>query len=220
MKARRVARELALLSLSQFGKNIAELNDKTIDDLVLNSIRTLSDYSYSLLKDVIPDLLNIKEYLDVVELNSAENLSRPIEADMLPAKIPDTKQFRAMVDSVLTSAEYILQAAEIVEMKTLLEQKDVKSYTIRIIKTFLENKETIDESINGCSEGWNIERVLKLDRAILRIAIVEIKFFNDVPNAVAADEAVELAKKYSTDDSPRFINGILGNYISNLGNSN
>ena len=84
------------------------------------------------------------------------------------------------------------------------------------IKGIIENKGAIDDTINRYAEGWDISRIAKVDLAILRLSIYEILFADDIPNKVSANEAVELAKLFSSDKSPAFINGVLGKVISNL----
>ena len=68
----------------------------------------------------------------------------------------------------------------------------------------------LDEKISGALKGWTLRRLSKVDLAILRLAVYEMKFDEDVPVGVAINEAVELSKKYGGDESPAFINGILG----------
>lgn len=215
MKARRVARELALLTMSQLSKKPDSLDDKTIEDLVLTAVRTLSDYAYSNLKNTTVDLLTIKESLDETELNDPVNLSTPMDSEMLPAQVTDTKTIREYADTMLDSAEYVLHAIEIVEMLAHIKQREVLSYSIRLIKEYSTHANEIEEVIDTNAKGWNIDRILKMDKNILSLALLEIRYFKDIPNGVAADEAVELAKKYSSEDSPKFINGILGQVIAN-----
>jgi N utilization substance protein B len=78
-----------------------------------------------------------------------------------------------------------------------------------------EGKTGIDELIVGHAKGWAIDRMPALDRAILRLGIYELLSRPDVPVAVVIDEAVELAKRFSTDDSGRFVNGILAAVAKN-----
>ena len=73
----------------------------------------------------------------------------------------------------------------------------------------LEKLEEIDEMINQQAKGWTTERMSKVDLTIIRLAVYEIKFDEDVPTGVAINEAVELAKKYSSDSGPAFVNGVL-----------
>lgn len=68
----------------------------------------------------------------------------------------------------------------------------------------------IDEIISECSEGWELSRLMKTDLAILRLALYEILFDDSVPPKVSINEAVELSKAFSGDDSPGFVNGLLG----------
>lgn len=84
-----------------------------------------------------------------------------------------------------------------------------------LIKGTLERLEIIDRHIEQNAVGWTKDRIAKVDLAILRLAIYEILFRDDIPDSVAVNEAVELSKKYSTDESGGFINGILGKIIRN-----
>lgn len=72
----------------------------------------------------------------------------------------------------------------------------------------------IDGLLDKYAKGWTVERMSKVDKAILRLAVYEIKYAPDVPDGVAANEAVELAKTFSTDEAPAFVNGILGKIIN------
>jgi N utilization substance protein B len=83
-------------------------------------------------------------------------------------------------------------------------------YAREIVDGVTDHREEIDELIVSYAQGWVIDRMPNIDRALLRLAAWEILFNSEVPTAVAIDEAVELAKEYSTDDSGRFINGVLG----------
>ena len=78
------------------------------------------------------------------------------------------------------------------------------------------SKDELDTAIVDNARGWALDRMPALDRAILRLAIFELKSRTDVPVAVIIDEAVELAKRFSTDDSGRFVNGILATLAKSL----
>ncbi len=83
-------------------------------------------------------------------------------------------------------------------------------YAREIVDGVDDHREEIDELIASYAQGWTIERMPNVDRAILRLSSWEVLHNPEVPAAVAIDEAVELAKQYSTDDSSRFVNGVLG----------
>lgn len=86
----------------------------------------------------------------------------------------------------------------------------VPEHTVRLVEGVDEHARRIDELIDTHASGWSIDRLPDVDRAILRMAVYELLWADDVPDAVVIDEAVELAKTLSTDDSPGYVNGVLG----------
>ncbi len=91
----------------------------------------------------------------------------------------------------------------------------IRSFAEELVLGVFENKKKLDDVIRKSSKNWKLERMSRADRSILRLGAFEILFRQDIPPKVSIDEAVELGKKYSTDDSSAFINGILDN-IYNL----
>jgi len=83
-------------------------------------------------------------------------------------------------------------------------------YAREIVDGVADHRDEIDELIATYAQGWTLERMPNVDRALLRLSSWEVLHNPEVPTAVAIDEAVEMAKEYSTDDSARFINGVLG----------
>ncbi|HVV20235.1 MAG TPA: transcription antitermination factor NusB [Pseudonocardiaceae bacterium] len=86
----------------------------------------------------------------------------------------------------------------------------VNDYTVTLVEGVTANRARIDDVLAEHSEGWSLPRMPAVDRAVLRLGLYELLWSTDVPPAVVIDEAVELAKSLSTDDSPRFVNGVLG----------
>lgn len=82
-------------------------------------------------------------------------------------------------------------------------------YAREIVQGFIDHADEIDGLISASSTGWPLDRMPVVDRCILRIAVWESRYNPEVPLGVAIDEAVELAKELSTDDSPKFVNGLL-----------
>ena len=87
-------------------------------------------------------------------------------------------------------------------------EKDCE-YIITKFKSIVEKLEEIDNAIGEASKGWKVSRMAKVDLALIRLAVYEMKHEEDVPVKVAINEAIELAKQYGTDDSPAFVNGVL-----------
>jgi transcription antitermination protein NusB len=91
----------------------------------------------------------------------------------------------------------------------------VNDYTARLVRGVQEHINRIDELLSSYSEGWTLERMPAVDRNALRIGIFEVVYVDDVPDAVAVTEAVNLVRDLSTDESPAFVNGVLGNIVRN-----
>jgi len=86
----------------------------------------------------------------------------------------------------------------------------VPEHTVRLVEGVAEHAARIDALIDAHASNWSIDRLPDVDRAILRMATFELLWADDVPDVVVIDEAVELAKALSTDDSPAYVNGVLG----------
>jgi len=95
--------------------------------------------------------------------------------------------------------------------RVALGDPPINDYTIGLVEGVTAHRQQIDEVLSTYAESWTLKRMPGVDRAILRLGAYELLFAADVPPAVAIDEAVELARLLSTDDSPRFVNGVLGN---------
>lgn len=83
-------------------------------------------------------------------------------------------------------------------------------YAVSLVEGVAAHRDRIDELIASYAEGWTLERMPVVDRNLARIAVYELLYVDEIDDAVAITEAVELAKQMSTDDSPRFLNGVLG----------
>lgn len=213
MQARRAARELALILFSQFDKQIINYSKDDFEDIILKSVRILTNNASDDLKLTVGALFNIKEFIDNYESDHEDNTQRPLGASNIPVSIPMTSDMTGRIDEMIEIAEKALTALEIAEFATLESQNEVKDYAVKIAEEFQKNHEYIDQQIQKFAKGWDIERLVKMDKDILRIAIIELLYTKDAPMKVIVDEALELAKKYSTDESSSFINGILAKVI-------
>lgn len=213
MQARRASRELALILFSQLDKNLEKYKKQDFSTIILKSVRTLVSSSYDEISLCVSQLNEVKNQVIEFENNHEDNLQRPIDCENIPVAIPLTSDFEAKIDVLLNAAEKTMSALDIAELCTLSHQDDVQEYILAICEKYQNNREEIDKMISEFAFGWDIERIFKIDKDILRIAITELVFIKDAPHKVVIDEALELAKKYSTDDSPSFINGILARIV-------
>ncbi|MDO4199778.1 MAG: transcription antitermination factor NusB [Clostridia bacterium] len=109
---------------------------------------------------------------------------------------------------------------ETVENAQLAREEKVSAFTKTLFDGVLSNLEKIDKVIDENLMGWKRERISRTALAVLRLAVYEIMFEEDTPNKVAANEAVELSKKYSTKEESAYINGILGTIITKTESAN
>ncbi|WP_026730906.1 transcription antitermination factor NusB [Fischerella sp. PCC 9605] len=195
-KPRQIARELALLSLSQLPANPKKLTEDQLPKLVLAAVRTLRSEVQDTLDNAVGELQRSNDRL----------LSSQTRAT-------DVNTARTMVKEAIsytqTAINQLSAAIEFPELIQLANQdKEVSRYAIEIVRTVDEERKNIDEQIGTALVDWQVTRLAQIDRDILRIAVAEMLYLG-VPNSVAIDEAVELAKRYSGEEGHRFINGVL-----------
>jgi transcription antitermination protein NusB len=195
MKARRIARELALLSISQLPTKPDRIAAQQLQDVVVAAIRTLSTEAKESLETAVAEL----------ERGSERLLSSQTRA-------ADLQSSRAMVQEAMDLAQAAINrvghAVEIPEFVQLSSQGDVRDYVIQVLTTVQAHRSEIDQLLQTSMVDWQVHRLVRIDQDILRIAIAEM-WFLDIPQQVAINEAVELAKRYSGEDGHRFINGVL-----------
>jgi N utilization substance protein B len=119
------------------------------------------------------------------------------------------------VDLLFEAEARGLTPAEVADARIALAEANpdvsaLNPYTVTVARGVAAHSAHIDELITSHLQGWTLERLPAVDRAVLRVAVWELLHAEDVPEPVAVDEAVELAKELSTDESPGFVNGVLG----------
>lgn len=93
------------------------------------------------------------------------------------------------------------------------ETGPVNDYTVVLVRGVTEHQARLDEVIAKYAQGWTLDRMPAVDRNVLRMATFEVLYVDDVPNPVAVSEALNLVRDLSTDESPAFVNGVLGNIV-------
>lgn len=110
-------------------------------------------------------------------------------------------------------SDYMEQAQDYIDMIDNCSDKD-SEYMLKKFSQIVEKIEELDKIISEVSVGWTLDRMNKLDLTILRLATYEIKYDDDIPEKVAINEAIEIAKKYGGDNSPSFVNGVLAKIVN------
>ena len=197
MQPRRIARELALLSLSQLPNSPEKLETQQLSNLVISAIRILTTEVQDALSPAAAELQRASDRI----LNS-ETRAVDVQASrvMVEEAIELTQTAINRVGTGLELPELIYQANQ--------PGLDVRAYTLQIVSTANVKRAEIDEQLTKALVDWQVSRLTRIDRDLLRIALVEIMFLG-IPERVAINEAVELAKRYSGEEGHRFINGVL-----------
>ncbi len=109
-----------------------------------------------------------------------------------------------------------LEVDELINIANEVGEISMNGYSKKIIAGVLQNRDEIDKKIEPLLKKWDINRISNVLRAILEVSVYEILYVDDVDPPVSINEAVELAKKYFSDDGPAFVNGILGNFVRSI----
>lgn len=201
MKARSIARELALLSLSQLPSSSEKLEAQQLSNLLVAAVRTLTTEVEDALETASGEIQRANDRLLTSE-------TRANDVQTARAMLQDGIQLTQNAINRLATA---MQLPETIQSATASEPNfDVRRYALTLITTVNQNRAEIDEILEQALVDWQLNRLARIDRDILRIAVAEIAFlgFQDRVS-VAIDEAVELAKRYSGDEGYKFINGVL-----------
>jgi N utilization substance protein B len=202
---RRIARELALLSLSQIKGNPENLEQQTLNDLILVAVRTLT--------------LEIQETLETAAAEISRGNERILASD---TKATNLKSAQTMVQEAISLTHNAINRLGTVidfpEIVQLSSQYEVREYALELIGTVYRRRAEIEQELTGALVDWQLHRLPRIDRDILQIAVAEMLYL-DIPQKVAINEAIELAKRYSDDEGYRFINGVLRRVTNKLNES-
>ncbi len=121
------------------------------------------------------------------------------------------------IDDLASAADQLGEALDWPTKAALADSESVRNFALNMIQRYQEHNQEVDKALDDAAEHWSLERMAALDREILRLALAELWYDPTVPLEVAINEAVELAKKYGTDDSGRFVNGVLSRFAADAG---
>ena len=199
MHNRSLSRELSLLSLGLIkDKGYIELNKLQIEEIFESALDTLINHCRDELDDCEADLEHVSQNLLDSELMEGSNSSFGNVRDEL-------KKAFYKIESAMNSLSVTLDFPKLIVSSN---QNDIRKDVNSRISIIVNNLTTIDFEIDSVMDGWRLKRLPRIDRDILRLAYIDIHFL-DTPLAVACDEAVNLANKYSDKQGRKMINGVL-----------
>lgn len=202
MQSRTLARELALLTLGQVSDR-APAPDTPLETLLQQALTSISQHVREALDRSAEDLQHAQRQLLDSELQEAGDSQLP--------------RVRQHLQEGLSNAEQALNrlsaSLEIPRLLLLADQEEVRRGALDRARAVLAGRESIDARLDAVMEGWRLGRLPRIDRDILRLAVVDLEEFR-APAAVACNEAVELANRYSDEQGRRMINGVLRRFTA------
>jgi len=227
--ARRIARELAVIVMPQLPKDSGKLDKVDIDMLVTRAVHMLRDYATQNLTEANAILGKSAEMLAELEIEHPSN----VHSETLQAVNLTSEDLRTQLENLERAVNFIAEALDIPDMvlhashdpvkvkcrkcahmnEAYIERagsSEVRDFLLKIVSAYLNNKSVIDDFIKQAKSRWQVERMVSIDRDILRLACAEALFMPDVPVNVCISEAVELSHRFADVKAAKFINGILG----------
>jgi len=211
MQSRTIARELALLMLGQTSdrgdrpaaaSDSRDLSDASLAPLLHQALAGLHQHAREALDRSAENLQSAEQQLLDSELHEGADAQ---QAAQLPRVRQHLKDGLAQAEMALNRISAVLELPRVL---LLADQQEVRSDAIARTRAVLKNREQIDTSLDQVMEGWRLTRLPRIDRDILRLAAADLEVFG-TPAAVACNEAIELAHRYSDDQGRRMIHGVL-----------
>lgn len=195
MQARSISRELALLSLSQLSKNPDKLSQQDLSDLVVAAVRAMT--------------LEAHEALETAAAELKRGNDRLLDSDTRDTDIKSSKaSLQEAMELTQQAIERVGMAIELPEFVQLANQPEVREYALELILCVVRNRDELNDLLDNTIVDWQLDRLPRVEQDILRLAAAELCHLN-TPDRVTIDEAVELTKRYSSDNAHRFVNGVL-----------
>lgn len=224
--ARHLGRELALLSLSALGQPGVDLETVEMADVLQRAVRVLTQEAEEYLSTSGKALEASFSALEGLDLETLAE--EPNARDLSQMRKKLAKQVQEARSHIIEEIEKVAQAVNLVGealhlplLRNLSDNPDVHKFTLKLLECYREHHTEIDRVINEVSSDWSVDRMNSLDRDTVRLGALEMLFdpvaedprVDATPIPVIINEAVELAKKYGTEESFRFVNGVLRNVM-------
>ena len=201
MQPRRFARELALLGMSQLNhQKPSAIANQDLDALVTAAVRSLAG--------------EVQDALEVASGEVQQGQDRILASQTRASNLDEARaSLTTALEKTQSAINRLGSALQIPEMIQLSNRKEIRSYSIQLISMTGQHRPEIDGELNEAMVSWQVKRLPQIDRDILRIAVVEMKYLG-VPDRVVINEAIEIAKRYSDEDGYRFVNGVLRRWVN------
>tara|TARA_B100000579_G_scaffold326746_1_gene276643 strand:+ start:71 stop:697 length:627 start_codon:yes stop_codon:yes gene_type:complete len=206
MQLKSISRELALLLLGQIKKK--DINTIDIEILLCKAIESLTQHWRDQLDFCALKLEKANQELFDSELQEDVGLLTKSRNHLKASLIDSENILNSLSDSI-----------ELPRLLALVDQQEIRELALKRVNLVIEKQDEIDKQLDCVMEGWRLKRLPRIDRDILRLAVVDLIDFN-TPTAVTCNEAVNLANRYSDEQGRRMINGVLRKLQESLLNIN
>lgn len=200
MQARRFARELALLGMSQLPDKVNSTVTQDLEGLIAAAVQSLT--------------AEAQDALEVASGDLQRSQDRLLESE---TRTSDMESAKAVVQEAILATQSAINrlgsALQIPELVQRSNRKEIHSYALELLSTTMRHRSQVDTDLDEVMVAWQVKRLPQIDRDILRIAVVEMQYLG-IPDRVAINEAIEIAKQYSDEDGYRFINGVLRRWVN------
>ncbi|MEM6713831.1 MAG: transcription antitermination factor NusB [Cyanobacteria bacterium P01_C01_bin.147] len=201
MQPRRFARELALLGMSQIDHNKpSTIAAQELDKLVTAAVRSLAG--------------EVQDALEVAAGEVQQGQDQLLASETRASNIADARtSLQKALEKTQAAINRLGSALQLPEMIQLSNRQEIRSYAIELMTVTAKHRSEVDAELDKAMVSWQVKRLPKIDRDILRIAVVEMKYLG-VADRIVINEAIEIAKRYSDEDGFRFINGVLRRWVN------
>lgn len=233
MTARRIARELAVIVLPQLPKDQNKIEKLELEDIVGRAVLMLSGHVKEILDTATAELSKVSAELDELEIAHPDNRTK-IE-NMKPVALT-TEQLRENLQRIDRAVGLVSEAIDMPELtlhggRSRIEipcskckhvssvvfdrndKSEVRNFLVQLLTAYVQNRTVIDEFIRSTRSKWKMERMVSIDRDILRLACAEAFFMPEIPVKVAINEAIELCHRFADAKAAKLINGILADLV-------
>lgn len=211
MKARSVARELALLIWFETPDkaSLKENKEARFEELVSNAVRVLASHAEEKLDEAVPVVENALAQVEQIQDDHPDNEDIPYQLPTNPVPLPNTQEFAKLLNDVLQAANLIAFGLDLPELINLSEKEHVQNYVRMLLNSLLDNHTVIETRLQEALVDWRLERLNKIDRCVMELAVAELMATDSVELATVIDECLNLSKRYSDTESHKLINGTL-----------
>lgn len=215
--------------MPQLPKDREKLERQDLDAIIAKSVRMLCDYAKQNLAEANSLLLSCSQALAEIEVEHPNNANAIEDLRAVPI---NTGQLREAVEKLERALNFAAEALDVPDLAALsgrtevtvdckncghasltyvdkTDKTEVRDFLVRLIIVYLDHRAQIDEFIKHAKAKWHVDRMVSIDRDILRLACAEAFFIDDIPVNVAISEAVELAHRFADEKAAKFINGVL-----------